>query len=227
MSTEITTTTDGMTAFADKSSFETAQRMVNALITSNMVPERYQGKENIGNALIALETAQRMRLPVLAVMQGMHIIHGKPSWSATFIISAINSSGRFSPLRFEYTGEGETRACYCWAYDLRDNSRVQAPAVTMAMAKAEGWSTRTGSKWKTMPELMLSYRAAAFFGRLYAPELLNGVQTADEVEDTYLQQANDQRAEALRRVQEAIKPEPEVINVTATATPPTNTEEAI
>ena len=51
------------------------------------------------------------------------------------------------------------------------------------MAKAEGWLTKTGSKWQTMPELMLKYRAAAFFGRLYAPEVLMGMQTAEEVID--------------------------------------------
>ena len=32
-----------------------------------------------------------------------------------------------------------------------------------------------------MPELMLRYRAAAFFGRLYAPDVLMGVYSADEV----------------------------------------------
>jgi hypothetical protein len=51
------------------------------------------------------------------------------------------------------------------------------------MAKAEGWLTKTGSKWITMPELMLKYRAAAFFGRLYAPEVLMGMQTSEEVID--------------------------------------------
>jgi hypothetical protein len=53
----------------------------------------------------------------------------------------------------------------------------------MEMAKAEGWIDKTGSKWKTMPELMLKYRAAAFFGRLYAPEIMMGLYSADEIVD--------------------------------------------
>ena len=53
----------------------------------------------------------------------------------------------------------------------------------MQMATAEGWSTKAGSKWKTMPELMLRYRAATFFGRLYAPDLLLGMQTVEEARD--------------------------------------------
>jgi len=34
-----------------------------------------------------------------------------------------------------------------------------------------------------MPELMLRYRAAAFFGRLYAPDVMLGMHSADEVTD--------------------------------------------
>jgi hypothetical protein len=51
------------------------------------------------------------------------------------------------------------------------------------MAKAEGWSTKAGSKWITMPELMLRYRAAAFFARLYAPDITLGMMTAEEARD--------------------------------------------
>jgi hypothetical protein len=50
----------------------------------------------------------------------------------------------------------------------------------MAMAKKEGWATKAGSKWATMPDLMIRYRAAAFWGRLYASDLLLGLQTQDE-----------------------------------------------
>jgi hypothetical protein len=51
------------------------------------------------------------------------------------------------------------------------------------MAKAEGWVSRKGSKWATMPELMLMYRAASFFGRLYAPEVLMGMHSMEEIQD--------------------------------------------
>ena len=53
----------------------------------------------------------------------------------------------------------------------------------MAMAKKEGWATKTGSKWATMPDLMIRYRAAAFWGRLYASDLLLGLQTQEEAID--------------------------------------------
>jgi len=57
------------------------------------------------------------------------------------------------------------------------------PLVTIKLAKDEGWAGKTGSKWKTMPQLMLMYRAGAWFGRTYAPELTMGLQTREEAQD--------------------------------------------
>jgi len=178
------------TAFSSATSFEAAQRMAMALCTSNMVPQNYQGKQNVGNVLIALEMAQRIGASPMAVMQNLYVIHGKPSWSSSFIIAAINQSGRFKPLQFKFSGEGENKSCVAHTEDF-DGNKYESPAVTMQMAREEGWSTKNGSKWKTMPDLMLSYRAAAFFGRLYAPEILMGMYTEHEQQDIALNENKD------------------------------------
>lgn len=157
--------------------------MAMALCSSDLVPEQYRGKDKIGNALIALEMSQRIGASPLAVMQNLNIIHGRPAWSSSFIIAALNTCGRFSPLRFRVEGTGESAICIAWAYDRSGGEILEGPQASIAMAKAEGWFQKNGSKWKTMPDLMLRYRAAAFFGRLYAPDVLNGMHTADEVED--------------------------------------------
>lgn len=75
-------------------------------------------------------------------------------------------------------------ACTAWAMEKATNTKLSSPKVSIAMAVLEGWYGKDGSKWKTMPEVMLRYRAASFFGKLYAPELLMGIQTAEEVHDT-------------------------------------------
>ena len=53
----------------------------------------------------------------------------------------------------------------------------------MEMSVREGWFTKAGSKWRTMPKLMLQYRSGTFFGRVYAPEALAGFQTDNEILD--------------------------------------------
>lgn len=187
MSTEIQSvaTTEQGFAFANKGAFENAQRMAIALTSSTLVPKEYQGKENTGNAIIALEMAQRLQVSPLMVMQNMNIIHGRPSWSSQFIISAINACGKFSPLRFEWENkEGEdTWGCRAYATELSTGEILKGSKVTIKLAKDEGWYSKAGSKWKTMPEQMLMYRAGAFFGRIYAPEIMNGMQTREEVLD--------------------------------------------
>jgi hypothetical protein len=172
-----------LTAFSGPTGFEAAQRMAMALVSSTMVPEAYRGKDNLGNAIIALEMAQRVGASPMAVMQNLHIIHGRPSWSSAFIIAALNSCGRFSPLRFRVEGEGDARICVAWANERGSSEVLEGPPASIEMAKAEGWYSKNGSKWKTMPELMLRYRAAAFFGRLYAPDILMGMHSEDEVQD--------------------------------------------
>lgn len=120
----------------------------------------------------------------MMVMQNLHVIQGRPSWSSPFIIAALNTCGRFQPLKFRQVGEKGTDSYGYEAYTkTKSGEEIVGPAVTWEMIKAEGWLAKNGSKWKTMPELMFRYRAAAFFGRLYAPDILMGMQTAEEVLD--------------------------------------------
>lgn len=181
--TALVATTQSESVFAGIQQFENAQRIAKALASSALVPKEYQGQSGLANVLVAMEIAGRMALSPLQVMQNLHIIHGRPSWSSQFIIAMINGCGRFSPLDYELSGEGETLSCFAYATDLASGKVLRGPVVTMAMAKREGWATKTGSKWATMPDLMIRYRSAAFWGRLYVPEYLVGMKTQEEVID--------------------------------------------
>ena len=172
--------------FSGIQAFEEAQRIAKALASSTLIPTQFQGQQGFANCLVALEIANRMNISPFLAMQHLHVIHGRPSWSSSFIIAMVNGSGRFSPLRFEMSGEGDSLACYAVATDVKSEQELKGPTITMAMAKKEGWSTKTGSKWQTMPELMIRYRAAAFWGRLYASDLLLGIQSQEEVVDVEL-----------------------------------------
>jgi hypothetical protein len=181
MANELTTTTATQVAIsADAQAFELAQRQAKALASSDLVPEQYKGKT--ANCLIALEISHRTGASALMVMQNLNIIHGRPAWSSQYIISAVNACGRFSPLRFRMTGEGDGRVCVAWAKD-KSGEVLEGPPASIKLAKEEGWFQKNGSKWKTMPENMLMYRAASFFGRLYAPDILMGMKSQDEISD--------------------------------------------
>lgn len=172
-----------MLVFSSQQNFEMAQRMAKALASSSIVPAIYQN--NLSNCLIALEMANRIGMSPLLVMQNLYVVHGNVGWSSKFLIAALNTCGRFSPLRYETENEGDLKnwRCRAWSIDKTTGTPLHGAWVSMQMAKDEGWYDKNGSKWKTMPELMLQYRAAAFFQRAYAPEISMGMQTAEEIYD--------------------------------------------
>ena len=160
--------------------------MAKVFCNSTIAPETFRGEKNFGNCVIAVEMAKRMNVSPLLLMQNMYIVHGNPAFSSKFLISTFNMCGRYSSIKYRETGKRGTPTWGCVAYttEKATGEIVEGPEVTIAMADAEGWSAKSGSKWKTMPEQMLRYRAAAFMIRTVAPELSMGYLTVDEVHDT-------------------------------------------
>lgn len=170
-------------SFFNAEGFELMQRIANAFSKSDLVPKQYQS--NLPNCMIALDMAQRMGANPLMVMQNLYIVHGTPGWSSKFLIATVNTCGRFSALRYEWKGEPgkPDYGCRAWAIEKGTNERLNGIWVTWGMVNSEGWAGKNGSKWKTMPDQMFIYRAAAFWQRAYAPDLGMGLQTVEEVRD--------------------------------------------
>lgn len=169
--------------FSSDHAFIAAQRMGKALASSSLVPDAY--RNNLANVLVAMELASRIGASVLMVMQNLDIVHGRPSWRSSFLIATVNASGRFTPLRPRWEGKRGTAewGCQMVAKERESGEECVGTLITMAMADAEGWTKKNGSKWRTMPEQMLMYRAASFWTRVYAPELSLGMATAEEASD--------------------------------------------
>jgi exonuclease I len=168
--------------FGTSDNFIMAMQMAKALASSTIVPQTFQ--KNEANCLIAIEQAQRLRVSPMMVMQNLHVIQGRPSWSSKFLIAAINNSGKFDmELQFEETQDKDGKPFSCTAWTTKNGRKVNGMTVDMDMAKEEGWLSKNGSKWKTMPQLMLRYRAASFFSSLNCPELTIGLYTREEMQD--------------------------------------------
>ena len=182
MTTDITPTNNSESSiYLEDSAFEMAQRQARTLCCSTLVPPEYQGEEGLGNCIVALDIAKRMNVSPLTVMQNLIIVHNRPSWSSVWIIAQIQGCGRFLDFNYEVSGKGNDMECYCTAKRTSDKKLVKGSVVSIKMAQAEGWTRN--SKWRNMPEQMLKYRAATFFGRQYIPDLLLGVQTSEEIVD--------------------------------------------
>jgi hypothetical protein len=175
--------TDIKNVFQDKGQFDTVLRGAMALSKSTIVPTTYQNKPE--NCFIAINLANRMNVDPMIVMQNLYVVQGRPSWSGQACKMLIESSGKYSSVRHVYFGKKGDDSWGCLIEAVTTSGEViKGPEVTIEMAKKEGWYGKTGSKWQTMPELMLAYRAAAFFARIHCPESLMGIHTAEEHEDT-------------------------------------------
>lgn len=176
MSTEIANVASEATA-----KFELVQREAKALASSGLVPKSYEN--NMANCLLAINVARRLQCDPLTVMQNLDVIHGRPSWRAQFLVASFNGSGRYASIKYRFDGEKDDYGCTAYTTELVTGEKIEGPKVTWKMVKAEGWLDKSGSKWKTMPDLMFRYRAAAFLVRTTAPEISMGFHTREEADD--------------------------------------------
>ena len=178
--------------FLDMRRFEDAQRVAALLASSSLVPAHFQ--KQVANCVIALNLADRLRVDPFMMMQNMYVVHGRPGIEGKLAIALIEGTGRFSPLKFKFEGQGKTDkgvpradSCVAYATELKTGEIIEGPPVTWAMAVTEGWTKDKGqgqvSKWQTLPDLMFRYRSAMFFARVNCPGALLGLRSTDELED--------------------------------------------
>lgn len=162
------------------------EQMVLQVMNTGIIPQDLRGKKC--ELLEIAKMAEYRGIPFLTLSNNILFIDGKMGWKSTYIISCINKArDRFSaPLSFRSVGkEGEKSfGKRAYTYDL-NNNLIEGPTITLDVAERAGWTKKENSSWNTLGELMLSYRAATLFGRLYAPDILDGMPTIDELVDIY------------------------------------------
>lgn len=154
------------------------------LAASDLIPDTYKGKP--ANCLMAVEISRNLGVPFLSVVNGLDIIMGKPAYKSSFLASLINISKLFkTPLMIDYKGEGNDLIAIAKAQ--RQDDSWCSMEVGFQMAIEEGWVKRN-PKYRTMPKLMLGYRAISFFARMYCPEVTLGLHSVEEISDIGIQQ---------------------------------------
>lgn len=163
------------------SNFSDSWKIAVQIAKSDIVPDNFKNKPQ--NVVIALSLANRMKLEPFTVMQNMFMIKGKVSWSGSFCRTLIERSGKYKDLELNYIGEKgkDSYGCYLSATRISDGKKINGPEVTIAMAKAEKWTSNP--KWQTLTDLMLAYRCQSYFCRIHCPETMSGIYTTEEIED--------------------------------------------
>lgn len=218
-----------------------AYKFAGIMAKSDIIPEHYRGKPE--NVFIAVQTAYRMNLDPMLVMQNTFTISGKLGMNSTFAISLANSSGLFiGGIRYKvqtldkniegevsYYNNGtkekkkvEFSNIQVTAYtNLKSNGEEISYTIGMKEAIAEGWTAKAGNKYQSLPELMLRYRAATLLIRTHAPEVMNGMHVVEEIEDFTLSRDVTPKAQALSaRLDDLIANlEDDAVNIKEVSTP--------
>lgn len=190
--------------FENPAEFGARVQIAQALSKTQFVPEAFRGKAE--DCLVALDMAARLELNPLAVFSDIYIIDNRASFSSKFLIALVNRSGRFSRIQYAegvdgmtevtFSGWGETRGqrktwkekvpnYYAQASftELASGEVYTSPRVDMNFAEKNGWVQKNGSKWQSMPEIMCRYRAASILIKSVCPEIVMGLEWADDLQD--------------------------------------------
>ncbi len=173
---------------AEVQRFELEQRKAKAFSLSAFFPRHLMGQGpngaqiSVANATIVYDIAYRMNLSPLEVAQSIFIIQGKPSFETKFLVARLNTSGLLKG-RLNTIVSQDGQSAYCEAIDAQTGAVLRGTTITMEMARREGWLGKNGSKWQTMPTLMLKYRAQSFFINEFFPEVRLGLRTKEEIQD--------------------------------------------
>lgn len=187
-----------LTMWNDRGTLNYMFKFATELSKSELVPQSYQNKP--ANVMIAWDMGNRMNISPIWVMQNSCIVRGKFGWYGQACKALIDGCGKFIRSRYVEVGEKGTESWgyYLEAVDKTTGEIVKGTAVTMKMAKGEGWLSNP--KWSNLTELMLKYRCASFFARTECPNVLGGYQTAEELEDVDMAGYSGKRTGTLRDI---------------------------
>lgn len=144
-----------------------------------MIPQRFVGKA--ASIYVAIKIAEKLKCDPLDVMNAIYMVAGTPGWKTDFLIALAKRGGFIRKIDYEVKKEDNDIIITALGWAPGSQDPVKGTEVSLAMAKAEGWTKNP--KYRSMPELMLKKRAAAFLIREHWPEVTCGYLTAEEHED--------------------------------------------
>jgi hypothetical protein len=184
-----------------------AWQVAKIMAGSRLVPKPLQDQPS--DCFLVVEQAMRWNMSPFAVAQEVSVISGKLMYSGKMTAAAIQSApgvlqGR---LHYAYDGEGEDRKVTVSGV-LRGEPDQRSVEVKWRDAKTDN------QMWKKQPDQQLAYHGARVWARRYAPEVMLGVYSPEEMPDepiavysplTPQQIARDRNAAAVARAQHIIE----------------------
>lgn len=163
-----------------------AEIMASARIT---IPKHLAGSP--GDCLAIVMQAAQWQMNPFAVAQKTHIVNGALGYEAQLVNAVVSSSPLLSS-RISYEWEGDWTGVNGKA-DKSDARAVMVSATlrgevrprTLRVSMAQVGEVRNSPLWVSDPRQQLAYLATKRWARLHAPDVMLGVYTVDELEDSH------------------------------------------
>ncbi|GHA65941.1 DNA recombination protein RecT [Formosimonas limnophila] len=175
---------------SDNGLFDRMHRLAEVMASSKMtVPKHLQG--NTGDCMAIVMQASQWKMNPFAVAQKTHIVNGNLGYEAQLVAAVINSSGVVSD-RFSFDWQGnwdkwdanttdrnlEKSLTVIVSATIKGESEPRSLLVSMSQA-----TVRNSPLWKSDPKQQLAYLAQKKWARLFAPDVILGVYSADEFDE--------------------------------------------
>ena len=151
-----------------------AMQFAGMMSKSNIVPKDYQG--NPGNVLVAVQWGMELGLQPLQAMQNIAVINGRPSIWGDAMLAIVRGSGLLESIKEDISETGAVCTL------KRRGEDAVSREFTVEDAKRAGLLGKQGP-WQQHPKRMMQMRARAFALRDVFPDVLRGVNIAEEARD--------------------------------------------
>lgn len=192
----------------DNASMDKMLRLAEVMASGrSTLPKHLQG--NVGDCMAVVMQSVQWNMNPFAVAQKTHLVNGTLGYEAQLVAAVVNNSplirDRFN---FEWFGDWTKVIGKVVEKDSKRNpgEKYRAPGWTLADEKGLGvrvWATikgeseprvleilltqagvRNSSLWADDPKQQLAYLAQKRWARLHAPDVILGVYTRDELEES-------------------------------------------
>ena len=159
------------------------------LANSSMVPTNFRGKKE--DIFTAVEFGLMVGLNPMQALTNIAVINGRPSIWGDAALALVKASGRLEYIKEYIKGDGENLTAVC-EVKRKDEPVAVIREFSVQDAKRAGlWGNKSKSPWINYPKRMLQLRARAWSLRDTFPDILNGLQIAEEVQDIEDANPND------------------------------------
>jgi hypothetical protein len=151
------------------------------LANSSMVPKAYQGKPQ--DILVCVQWGMEMGLAPMQALQNIAVINGKPSVYGDAAMALVQASPVCEDVEEFFEGEGTPNpVAVCVA--RRKGRKPVTARFSVEDAKRAGLWAKQGP-WSAYPKRMMQMRARGFALRDAFPDVLKGMITAEEAQDSF------------------------------------------